>query len=406
MTAELGGKRPTCLATSPEKLGEADLAEELRRIALAAGLDRVGICDAGPFLATRRDIESRRREGLSAGMQFTYRNPARSTDPAVTMAGARALVVGARYYRRDPPPKVPFGEAPAAAPEGRVARYSWVDHYQPLREALGVVAARLVDEGWHAKVLVDDNALVDRAAAVRAGLGWYGKNSNVLLPGAGSWFVLGSVLTDAPIAPAEPPSPVPDGCGSCRRCLVDCPTGALVAPGRLDARRCLAWLLQAPGVFPVEHREALGDRIYGCDECQERCPANRRAERTVAFRSVEPPPGARRSGGLPAEEDSQPSIPLLAILDADDEELEEMVGRWYIPGREMRYVRRNALVVLGNIGRGDDPAVAAALGRALEDSDPLIRAHGVWAARRLGRTDLLVELAGDDNPLVQAELSR
>jgi epoxyqueuosine reductase len=389
-------------------LGGAGLADELRRIALGSGLDRVGICDARPFLVARREIENRRRQGLAAGMQFTYRNPVRSTDPAATMPDGRALLVGARYYRRDPPPGPPAGNPPQSGPHptgragrsdpdpggprGRVARYSWVDHYQPLRAALGAVAATLIDEGWQAKVLVDDNALVDRAAAVRAGLGWYGKNANVLIPGAGSWFVLGSVLTDAPIAPREAPVQVPDGCGTCRRCLADCPTGALVAPGRLDARRCLAWLLQAPGVFPVEQREALGDRIYGCDECQERCPANRRGERVAA--------------GRPAEPGSQASIPVLAILAAGDEELEEMVGRWYIPGREMRYVRRNALVVLGNVGRGDDPPVAAALDRALESPDPLIRAHAVWAARKLGLGTLLAKLAGDNDPLVTAELSR
>ena len=126
--------------------------------------------------------------------------------------------------------------------------------------------------GWRARVVADDNALVDRAAAERAGLGWFGKNSNILLPGAGSWFLLGSVVTDAPLPTA---APVGDGCGSCRRCLSACPTGALVGPGVLDARRCLAWLLQATGVFPFEFRVALEGRIYGCDDCQDVCPANR-----------------------------------------------------------------------------------------------------------------------------------
>ncbi len=240
-------------------------------------------------------------------------------------------------------------------------------------------------------MLADDNALVDRAAAVRAGIGWYGKNANVLLPGLGSWFVLGSVVTDAPIAPLRPAEPVADGCGTCRRCLADCPTGALVAPGRLDARRCLAWLLQAAGPFPVEHRQALGDRIYGCDECQERCPVNRRAE---------------RAGAAPdAEDGAQAALPVLEILAAGDAELEQLVGRWYIPGRDLRYVRRNALVVLGNVGSAADEAVVATLRRYLAGGDPLLTAHAVWAAARIGRPDLLAGVPGDD-PLVADELTR
>lgn len=362
------------------------LADQVRQVGRKAGLDRVGICDAAPFTHVRQVLEERKAAGWSAGMQFTYRNPARSTDPRSTLPGARALVVGARSYRRDPPGR------PGGGPQARVARYSWIDHYRPLREALGAVAERLVSEGWQARIAADDNALVDRAAAVRAGLGWYGKNANVLIPGAGSWFVIGSVITDAPIGPMSIPAPVADGCGSCRRCIGDCPTGALVGPAQLDARRCLAWLLQAPGVFPAEFRVALGDRLYGCDECQERCPVNRRADREV--------------GAVAAEPAAQATLEVLGVLACNDRELEELVGRWYIPGRELRYVRRNALVVLGNTGSGDDPDVVATLERFLSDPDPLLRAHAVWACDRLGRRDLPVALEGDDDPLVRAEMDR
>jgi epoxyqueuosine reductase len=376
----------------------ARLADELRTIGRRAGLEGVGICDAGPFSQARAAIEERKRSGEAAGMQFTFRRPARSTDPVVTMPGARALFVGARSYLRRPGPDVgPESGAPVATgaagggPSARVARYSWVDHYVPLRQALGQVAARLRDEGWQARVLADDNALVDRAAAVRAGIGWYGKNANVLLPGLGSWFVLGSVLTDAPIAPMQPVPAVPDGCGTCRRCMADCPTGALVAPGRLDARRCLAWLVQAAGPFPVEYRAALGDRLYGCDECQERCPVNRRAE---------------RAGDIPpAETGAQATLSVLDLLAASDADLLTWIGRWYIPGRDVRYVRRNALVVLGNVGDPADPRVEAALAKYLAGGDPLLQAHAVWAARRIGRADLLAGVRAED-PMVADELVR
>jgi epoxyqueuosine reductase len=360
------------------------------------GLDAVGVAPAAPFATTRRHLERRKAAGLHGGMAFTYRRPARSADAGVALPGARALVVGARSYRRSSGCFVDVDVRPPgrpSAPAGRVARYAWEDHYGPLREALGVVAARLRTEGWRARVVADDNALVDREAAYRAGLGWYGKNANLLLPGEGSWFVLGAVITDAPLAPAA--ERVDDGCGTCTRCLDGCPTGAIVGPGVVDARRCLAWLLQVEGVFPREYRVALGDRIYGCDDCQDVCPPNRRVDRTVA--------------ATPAGPSAQVTVDLVDLLEVGDDELLARHGRWYIPQREARYLRRNALVVLGNVADGRDPRVVGALRRALASPDGLVRAHAVWAARRLGRDDLLAGTGqgpdADPDPLVQAELA-
>ena len=365
-------------------------ADEVLSVGRAAGLHRVGIASAEPFDQARRALDERAAAGLSATMAFTYRNPARSTDPAATLAGVAALVVGARHYGRPRPP-VPAGTEVAA----RVARYATADHYGALRAGLGQVAARLRQDGWQARVLADDNALVDRAAAQRAGLGWYGRNANVLVPGVGSWVVLGSVLTDAPLPVAT--TEVPDGCGACTRCLSGCPTGAIVAPGVVDARRCLAWMVQAEGVFPAEHRVALGDRLYGCDDCQEVCPASRPG--------VEPVDEGRPADEPPVD-DPGSWVDVLDLLACDDAALLERYGRWYIPRREARYLRRNALVVLGNSGRGGHPAVRAALAVALAHDDPLVRAHAVWAARRLGLAELVSPVSGDSDPLVRAELDR
>ncbi len=336
----------------------AELVERLRAAGTSAGLDAFGVAPAEPFARTRADLEQRKASGLHGGMQFTYRNPARSTEPGRILDGARSLVVGARAYRRRP-------TATAAPGTGRVAAYAWHDHYADLRVALAAVAAVLVADGWRARVVADDNALVDREAAVRAGLGWYGKNSNVLLPGQGSWFVLGTVVTDAPLPAAD--APVADGCGPCRRCVDACPTGAIVAPGVVDARRCLAWLVQAAGDFPLEHREALGDRLYGCDDCQEVCPPNRRA-----------------GDGPAAEADAEERVDLVALLEADDDELLDRHGRWYVPERDARYLRRNALVALGNCGDGHDPRTVAAVRAHQHGDDPMVARHAAWAARRLG----------------------
>jgi epoxyqueuosine reductase len=348
------------------------LASEVRRAGLRAGLAAVGTCSARPFDAARAELERRRALGLHGGMAFTYRNPARSTDPTATLPTARSLVVGAWRYPSVPVEPAGAPEAAGPAGAGRVARYATGDHYGALRRALAAVAERLRADGWRAVVLADDNALVDRAAARRAGIGWCGKSSNVLLPGRGSWFVLGGVLTDADLGPD--PEPVADGCGTCERCLDGCPTGAIVAPGVVDARRCLSWLLQDTGSFPEEHRAALGDRIYGCDDCQEVCPPNRRAD---------------RSHPVTAPADGAGRVDLAWMLTADDDELLDRLGRWYVPRRDPRYLRRNALVVLGNVADGSDPAVVGLLERYLHGADELLAEHARWAAESLGRHDLL-----------------
>ncbi|MDP1793384.1 MAG: 4Fe-4S double cluster binding domain-containing protein, partial [Acidimicrobiales bacterium] len=221
-----------------------------------AGMVAVGVTTAEPFVEARGALEQRKSDGLSASMQFTYRNPARSTDPGRILPGAQSLVVGA-WPTANREPSVATSAPNGAQNQGRVGRYVWRDHYAELRAALEQIADLLRNEGYQARIAVDDNALVDRAAAHRAGLGWYGKNANVLVPGHGSWVVLGSVVTTAPLVAND--APVADGCGTCNRCLDACPTQAIVAPGVVDARRCLAWLVQATGDFPEEHREALGD---------------------------------------------------------------------------------------------------------------------------------------------------
>ena len=193
--------------------------------------------------------------------------------------------------------------------------------------------------GVAGRVVVDDNALVDRAAAQRAGLGWFGRNSLFLVPGVGSWCVLGTVVTDAPLEPTPPvgPSAPAEGCGTCRRCLTACPTGR-PGGGRRPRRPAVPGLAgPGAGSFPVEFRTALGGRIYGCDDCQKVCPVNRTADR----RHPPPPPEAGQRGR---------GRTCSALLDASDAELLAAHGRWYIAGRDPRYLRRNALVALGNVG--------------------------------------------------------
>ena len=174
------------------------------------------------------------------------------------------------------------------------------------------------------------------------------------------------MITDAPLILNE--QPLADQCGPCRRCIDACPTDAIVADGVIDANKCLAWLVQSPGSFPLEYRKALGGRIYGCDDCQTSCPPNVVAERVDA--------GPVTSGVS--------SVDVAELLSLDDEALMEAFGAWYIPRREPRYLRRNALVVLGNVGDPNSPAVRSLIERYLGSDDEIEREHAEWAAEQLG----------------------
>lgn len=360
--------------------GSESLAAELESIGRTAGLDAVGFTSAAVLEPARTVLHQRKAAGLAGTMNFTYRNPDRSTDPGHILQDAASIVVAARHYRRAVP-------APPDALSGRVARYAWRDHYGDLRTGLEAIADRLRADGWQARVHLDDNHLVDRNVAHRAGLGWYGKNANLLLPGVGSWFVLGSVVTNAVLAPAS--EVVDDGCGPCRACIDECPTGAIVGPGMVDARRCLAWLVQGPGPIPTEFRAAVGDRIYGCDDCQEVCPPNRGLDHRV--------------DADPIEHDADPWIEIRWLLTAEDAALVARVGRWYIAERDLDVVRRTALVIVGNIGDADDPEVVDILDRYARHERPLLRLHAVWAARTLGLDDLVAHTRSDADADVRRE---
>ena len=328
-----------------------DLRERVIAAGLEAGLDRVGITTTEPFGDVRRSLQERIESGKRGGLGFTFKDPELATDVGASFPWGRSLVVGARSYLPE------AGTAPSRRLHGRVARFAVDDPYVPLTGALEAVAAALGEDGWRAAILVDDDRLVDRAAAVRAGVAWWGKSTMALSPGLGPWFVIGSVVTDAALDVSEP---MLRGCGTCEACLPACPTGALVAPGVLDARRCLAAIAQVPGVIPREWREAMGDRLYGCDECLDVCPPGGR----LRLRSQSP----------------RGSVSLPWLLQASDDELLERFSHFYIPRRDPRYLRRNALVAAGNDASPDLFGIVAGY---LGHRDWLLRAHAVWAIRRI-----------------------
>jgi len=330
--------------------------QELSRLAEDLGLDVVGAAPASAYDETERHIRERRERGLFADMRFTMARPEQSCHPELLLEGARTVVSAALCYWAD-------GEPPPPG-HGRLPRYTWWDAYSALRERLDELGRRL---GGAYRVFVDANQHVDREAAVRSGVGFYGKNTMLITRRFGSWVVLGTLVTDREL---EPTPPLGADCGSCTLCIDACPTGALDEPGVLDATRCLSYWTQSSEPFPEEYREALGDRVYGCDICQDVCPWNRGVERRRG--GEEPPAGA------------EPHVSLVDWLEAPDEELAERYDRLFVPRNDPRYLRRNALVALGNTGGEDAMPLAE---RYAEGDDPLLREHGEWALRRLAERE-------------------
>ena len=340
-----------------------DYVDDLRELGVAAGLHQVGVASAEVFDEARSSIEARKAAGYDAGMQFTFRNPARSTDPRQALSAAQGP------GRRRPGLPVDHRRIARPVPSAAWRALCGRRRVRPLASrARGDRRSSPRRRLASTRVLCDDNTLVDRAAAHRAGLGWYGKNANVLLPGHGSWFVLGSVVTDAPLPAAE--QPVPDGCGSCTRCLDGCPTDAIVAPGVVDAA-------PVPGVAGA-----------GRGRLPARSSASRSAIGSTGATTVRR--SARRTGGSnetpirfgPRVVDAW--VDLVELLEADDADLLARHGRWYIPRRDPRYLRRNALVALGNVGDVADRRVVAVIERYLAVDDEMLRRHAAWAARQIG----------------------
>jgi epoxyqueuosine reductase len=324
-------------------------AAELERLARELGLDVVGAAPASAYEETERHIRDRKARGLFADMRFTMSQPEVSCHPETLLAGARTVVSAAHCYYAP--------EAPLEPGEGRLPRYTWHDGYAVLRERLDELGRKL---GGDYRVLVDANQHVDREAAARAGVGFYGKNTLLITRRHGSWVVLGTLVTTTEV---ESTPPLDADCGTCTLCIDACPTGALDEPGVLDSTRCLSYWTQSPQPIPEEYRAELGPQVYGCDICQDVCPWNRGVEK----RRADEPTGDGH-------------VRLAEWLQEDGEELRARYERLYVPRNDPSYLRRNALVALGNTGAPDDAVLAEPF---LSNGDDLLREHARWAVTRI-----------------------
>jgi epoxyqueuosine reductase len=293
----------------------------------------------------------------------------RRTDPESILPGACSVIcVGLNYYPGTLPEDL--AHAPSRDPaRGLISNYAWgLDYHDLMASRLEELAAFVSAEAGQAahRIYVDTGPVLERAYAAAAGLGFIGKNTCLIHPKAGSWLFLGEILTDAKLKPTSSVTRV--GCGTCRRCLDACPTGALVAPYVLDARRCISYLtIELKGSIPRELRPLMGNWIYGCDVCQQVCPWQRFARPTHerAFRAEEPGRAA-------------PS--LLELIEIDDEQFQRRYTGTPILRIGRTRLLRNVAVALGNAG--DERAVPA-LTKALADAEPLVREHATWALNSL-----------------------
>src|ERR1700687_5887372 len=361
-----------------------DLTAALKSRAQALGFCAIGITSADPFEEAEAAAAHRTAEGLMDGLAWwsearvhASANPRRATPDARTVialafptpssiAAFPAPSGGGQFSE----PRYGKASVSGDGPRGRIAAYALGrDYHEVLLEQMQPLLVMLRERGYTAKTYVDHGWMLDRAAAARAGIGWIGKNTNLLIPGIGSNVLLAEIVTSAPL---ETDAPLKKTCGACDACLRVCPTGALVAPGVLDNRRCISfWTIEHRGVIPLDIRPMIGDWIFGCDLCQEICPVN--------ARPAAPDPTALAAFGPPIE--ARPRLEELLTL--DDAAFRQRFRQSALWRTRRAGLLRNVCIALGNVAdRGSVPALAG----ALDDPEPLVRGHAAWALGRLGGT--------------------
>ena len=363
---------------------------KIKALATSVGFDAAGIAGAEPFVRDEAAALERVRSGMMDGLAwYTAERVRRMNRPKTLLDGARSVISLAMSYKTTEPP------SGGDVLRGRVARYAWGRDYHSLIKSRVRRFIRelpdVLDEPLRARYFVDDGPMNDRAAAERAGVGWFGKNTNILTPALGSWVFLAEVITNLDL---RPDAPLKKTCGECVRCIPACPTGAIVAPYAIDNRKCISFLtIELRGAIPRDMRPLMGDWVFGCDLCQDVCPVNRKA---AASREADF--GKRRDFDAPE------LIPLLS-LDADG--FRRRFEGSPIRRAKLGGLKRNVCVALGNIG---DRRAVPALAKALRsDDEALVRSHAAWALGRLGGDDaesaLKAALARERDADVRAELS-
>jgi epoxyqueuosine reductase len=345
-------------------------ADLLKSWALEAGFDRAGVADLGPLEHGEALVRWLDR-GDQAAMGYLGRRVEARIDPSQIFPGARSVLCVALQYHplhgedgeRQPEPKGDLWR--------RVARYArGKDYHDVMGARLEALEERVREAfpGCETRRYVDTGPVLERELAARAGMGAVGKNTMLLHPEGGSWFLLGELFLSLDLAPD---APLTDLCGSCTLCLEACPTGALPEPYRLDSNRCISfWTIEHRGALPPEARRMVGGWVFGCDVCQEVCPWNAAPEGTVG--AVHP------EMELPPE---RAELDLARLLRLPREEYVERFRGSPMKRAKLEGLQRNAAVAMGN---RLESRYAAPLAEALREGEPLVRGHAAWALGRIG----------------------
>jgi epoxyqueuosine reductase len=338
-----------------------ELKQRLVSFAREIGFDSCRIAACGGSAPHAEAFRNWLDEGGHGEMSYMERGEEKRCDPQKVLPNARSIVLLALNYFHGNPQA---GEDTRAA-TGRIARYAWGDDYHDLIEIkLDKIDGFLRDVGGQQKCYVDTGPVLERDHAAQAGIGWHGKSTMLIDERLGTWFFIAEVFTTLELPPDQP---VPDRCGTCERCIKACPTGAITAPHRLDARRCISYLtIELKGSIPLELRPLIGNRIFGCDDCLDACPWNRFAQvaREAAF-SARP---------------ATVGMPLRDYLSLSDDEFRLFFRNSPIKRIKRRGFLRNVCVALGNVGDSSD---LAALECATTDSERLIAEHAKWAIHQI-----------------------
>lgn len=341
---------------------QAALRAQLDACAMELGLSILGVTSAEPFIEGAEAASTRLNDGFMADLPwYTHERIQRGRDPGVILPGARSIISVAAIY--------PSTRPAHANGKGRVARYAWGRDYhnvlkKRLKQLITLLSEKLEQPITH-KVYVDDGPMLDREVAKRSGVGFFGKNTMILTQ-AGSWTFLGQIITDLELSPDTPSQ---KSCGTCTQCMPACPTGAIVAPYVIDSNRCISYLtIEHRGPIPRELRPLIADWMFGCDLCQEVCPVN------------------DVRGDATHDDAFTPNRDWSSLDPVDVLALDEESFRTRFQGNPIRRatwegLRRNACIVLGNLGEQDAiPALIA----ALHDASSLVRGHAAWALGLLG----------------------
>ncbi len=405
-SAEISGSAGRAQSGGKNRTTAVSLTDDIKEHAYEVGFDLVRITSAEPFAAAETALKERIGAHLMDGLDwFTAERAEVSSNPRALLPDARSIISLGLFYLADAPRDL---TAPGD-PHGRVSCYAWGDDYHDVTRAkLNRLAEYLQQhnlpdgDGGQTRIFVDTGRMVDRAAAQRSGLGWYGKNTNILTKAWGSWVFLAEIVTNLAL---EPDAPTGANCGRCEVCLHACPTNAFVAPYVLDNRRCISYLtIELRGSIPLELRPLMGNHIFGCDVCQEVCPVNQRVETRLR--------AAGRLGGGSERLEFRPrsvtasSPALIELLGLDDEAFRERFRHSPVKRAKRRGLLRNVCVALGNLG--DRAAVSALIG-ALHDHESLVRGHAAWAlgalGGRLAHDALAAARAMETEPAVLAEIA-